>query len=225
MMMRPKLLIPNRNLSNLYCIVLYKTKLIVLWTTIPICTVCNKTRLYVTSFWWFIVNWFKYYLRICIENLWRRLKTCIYYRRWRLREPWRSTGWSGERCRPSRSQWPLCTGAPSLPHPKLVFTAPLQDEDLCHWPDCGKIQVTKVQHRVDLYAPVPGFGTFWDSWGSSRRPLERLSLLRRSGRRSLSRSRTLASGFVMIPGLVEESSMKILFLLCLKRSFLWILLA
>ena len=78
---------------------------------------------------------------------------------------------------------------------KLVFTVPLQDEDLCHWPDCGKIQVTKVQHRVDLYAPVPGFGTFWDSWGSSRRPLERLSLLRRSGRRSLSRSRTLVSGW------------------------------
>ena len=150
MMMRPKLLIPNRNLSNLYCIVLYKTKLIVLWTTIPICTVCNKTRLYVTSFWWFIVNWFKYYLRICIENLWRRLKTCIYYRKWRRREPWRSTGWSGERCQQSRSLSPHSTGnrQPFCEHLANHFHNHItQDENLCHRPDCGQVQVQTETDR------------------------------------------------------------------------------
>ena len=48
--------------------------------------------------------------------------------------------------------------------------------------------------------PSPASGTSLGSWGSSRRPLERLSLWRRSVRRSLSRSRILVSGFVMIPG-------------------------
>ena len=80
-MMRPKLLILNRNLSNLYCIVLYKLNLLSYELLFQYAlSVTKKTRLYVTSFWWYIVNWLKYYLRICIENLRRRLKTCIYYR-------------------------------------------------------------------------------------------------------------------------------------------------
>ena len=120
----------------------------------------------------------------------------LLQRRWRPRGPWRSTGWSGERCQQNRSLWPLSTGE-TTPWTSLqrFFThissgwGSLPRTRL--WPNPGE-DSTLLNH-ISWWCT--GFGISWDSWGSSRRPLERLSLLRRSGRRTLSRSRTLVSGW------------------------------
>ena len=120
----------------------------------------------------------------------------LLQRRWRPRGPWRSTGWSGERCQQNQSLWPLSTGE-TTPWTSLqrFFThissgwGSLPRTRL--WPNPGE-DSTLLNH-ISWWCT--GFGISWDSWGSSRRPLERLSPLRKSGRRSLSKSRTLVSGW------------------------------